>query len=97
MLAEAMADFEEQSSRPARPDLRHAEHHKDTAGFLRHFKGLAQETLAVPIDGEHSGRPAEEVAAFAQSVGLNAAACQSVDGRAALSWPPANGRFRRAS
>ena len=30
-------------------------------GFLRHFSGLVQETLAVPISGEHAGRPAEEV------------------------------------
>ncbi len=77
-LAQAMADFEEQSPRPLAL-ICCTLNTKDTAGFLRHFKGLAQETLAVPIAGEHAGRPADEVAAFAQSVGLNAAACQSVE------------------
>jgi dihydrofolate synthase/folylpolyglutamate synthase len=77
-LAQAMADFEEQSPRPLAL-ICGTLNTKDTAGFLRHFKGLAQETLAVPIAGEHAGRPADEVAAFAQDVGLNAAACQSVE------------------
>jgi dihydrofolate synthase/folylpolyglutamate synthase len=77
-LAQAMADFEEQAPRPLAL-ICGTLNTKDTAGFLRHFKGLAQETLAVPISGEHAGRPADEVAAFAQSVGLNAAACQSVE------------------
>jgi dihydrofolate synthase/folylpolyglutamate synthase len=77
-LAQAMADFEEQAPRPLAL-ICGTLATKDTAGFLRHFKGLVQETLAVPISGEHAGRPAEEVAAFAQSVGLNAAACQSVE------------------
>ena len=89
-LAEAMADFEEQSPRPLAL-ICGTLTTKDTAGFLRHFKGLARETLAVPIAGEHAGRPAEEVAAIAQSVGLEAAACDSV--AAALdSWPRATGR-----
>jgi dihydrofolate synthase/folylpolyglutamate synthase len=78
VLAEAMADFEDQAPRPL-VLICGTLSTKDTAGFLRHFKGLAQETLAVPVVGEHAGRPAEEVAAFAQSVGLNAAACQSVE------------------
>jgi dihydrofolate synthase / folylpolyglutamate synthase len=90
VLAEAMADFEEQSPRPL-VLICGTLNTKDTAGFLRHFKGLAQETLAVPISGEHSGRPGEEVADFAQSVGLNAAACQSVEAAlrflAARDWP----------
>jgi dihydrofolate synthase/folylpolyglutamate synthase len=78
VLAQAMADFEERSPRPLAL-ICGTLNTKDTAGFLRHFKGLAQETLAVPISGEHAGRPADEVAAFAQSVGLEAAACQSVE------------------
>ena len=78
VLAQAMADMEEQSSRPLAL-ICGALSTKDTAGFLRHFKGLAQETLAVPIAGDHSGRPAEEVATIAQGVGLNAAACASVE------------------
>jgi dihydrofolate synthase / folylpolyglutamate synthase len=77
-LAEAMADFEDQAPRPLAL-ICGTLNTKDTAGFLRHFKGLAQETLAVPIVGDHAGRSAEEVAGFAQSVGLNAAACASVE------------------
>jgi dihydrofolate synthase / folylpolyglutamate synthase len=93
VLAEAMADFEEQSPRPLAL-ICGTLNTKDTAGFLRHFKGLAQETLAVPIHGEHTGRSAEEIAAFARSVGLNAAACENVEGAlrflAARDWatPP---------
>jgi dihydrofolate synthase/folylpolyglutamate synthase len=90
VLAEAMADFEDQASRPL-VLICGTLGTKDTAGFLRHFNGLAQETLAVPISGEHAGRTAEEVAGFAQSVGLNAAACQSVEAAlrflAARDWP----------
>jgi dihydrofolate synthase/folylpolyglutamate synthase len=77
-LAQAMADFEDQAPRPLAL-ICGTLNTKDTAGFLRHFKGLAQETLAVPIVGDHAGRSAEEVAAFAQSVGLDAAACASVE------------------
>jgi dihydrofolate synthase / folylpolyglutamate synthase len=90
VLAEAMADFEERAPRPLAL-ICGTLNTKDTAGFLRHFNGLAQETLAVPIVGEHAGRTAEEVAAFAQSVGLNVAACQSVEAAlrflAAREWP----------
>ena len=90
VLAEAMADMEELSPRPLAL-ICGALNTKDTAGFLRHFKGLAQETLAVPIAGDHAGRSAEEVAALAQSVGLNAAACASVEAAlrflAARDWP----------
>ena len=63
VLAEAMADFEDQSPRPLVLICGTLDT-KDTAGFLRHFNGLAQEMLAVPIAGEHAGRTAEEVAAL---------------------------------
>ncbi len=90
VLAEAMADFEDQSPRPLAL-ICGTLATKDTAGFLGHFKGLAQETLAVPIAGEHAGRAAEEVAAIARSVGLTAAACDSVASAlrflAARQWP----------
>jgi dihydrofolate synthase / folylpolyglutamate synthase len=90
VLAEAMADFEDQSPRPLAL-ICGTLTTKDTAGFLGHFKGLAQETLTVPIAGEHSGRTAEEVAAIARGVGLSAAACDSVASAlrflAARQWP----------
>jgi dihydrofolate synthase / folylpolyglutamate synthase len=90
VLAEAMADMEEASPRPLAL-ICGALNTKDTAGFLAHFKGLAQETLAVPILGDHAGRPADEVAAIARVVGLDAAACASVEAAlrflAARDWP----------
>ncbi len=90
VLAEAMADFEDQAPRPLAL-ICGTLTSKDTAGFLGHFKGLAQETLAVPIAGEHAGRSAEDVAAIARSVGLSAAACDSVASAlrflAAREWP----------
>ena len=89
-LAEAMADFEDRSPRPLAL-ICGSLATKDTAGFLSHFKGLAQETLAVPIVGEHAGRTAEEVAGIARGVGLSAAACDSVASAlralAAREWP----------
>lgn len=76
VLAEAMADFEEVSPRPLIL-ICGTLATKDTAGFLAHFEGLAREVLAVPISGEHAGRPAAELAAIAASVGLPA---RPVDG-----------------
>ncbi|HLJ72374.1 MAG TPA: folylpolyglutamate synthase/dihydrofolate synthase family protein [Roseiarcus sp.] len=90
VLAAAMADFEEQSPRPL-VVICGTLATKDTAGFLRHFKGLAQELLAVPIAGEHAGRSADEVAQIAASVGIEAAASPGVEAAlrflSARSWP----------
>ncbi len=77
VLAEAMADMEESAPAPlvlicASPAR------KDTRALLGHFKGLAQEVLAVPMVGEHIGRTPEEVATIAREVGLNATAYGSV-------------------
>ena len=90
VLAAAMADFEDQSPRPL-VMISGTLATKDTAGFLRHFKGLAQELLAVPIAGEHAGRSADEVAGLAAGVGVQAAALPSVEAAlrflSARSWP----------
>jgi dihydrofolate synthase/folylpolyglutamate synthase len=93
VLAAAMADFEDQSPRPL-VVICGTLATKDTAGFLRHFKGLAQELLAVPITGEHAGRAAEDVAKIAAGVGIDAAASADVEAAlrflAARTWttPP---------
>ncbi len=58
---------------------------KDTTAFLRAFTGLAQEVLAVPVEGEHAGRPPRDVAACAQAAGLPAAACAERGAGAGLS------------
>ncbi len=90
VLAAAMADFEDQSPRPL-VMICGTLTTKDTAAFLSHFRGLAQETLAVPIAEEHAGRSADDVASIAREVGLNTAACDSVASAlrflAARQWP----------
>ena len=92
VLGEAMADFEDRLTRPLILVCGTLTS-KDTAGFLRHFKGLAQEMIAVPIHGEHAGRSAEEVADMAREVGLQAASCTGVSEAlgylAARAWPVA--------
>jgi dihydrofolate synthase/folylpolyglutamate synthase len=90
VLAEAAADLEEKSSR-ALFLICGSLATKDTAAFLRAFKGLAREVLAVPLGSEHSGRPASEVATAAHEAGIVAtitdsvaAALQNLAGR---DWP----------
>lgn len=73
-LAQAMADLEERRPR-ALVLICGTLASKDTQGFLRAFKGLAQEVIAVPVNGEHASRSAAEVAQAAQAVGLPSAAC----------------------
>jgi dihydrofolate synthase/folylpolyglutamate synthase len=77
-LGQAMADLEEKAPRPLIV-ICGTLTTKDTSAFLRSFAGLAQEVLAVPVEGEHAGRPARDVAACALAAGLPAAACQSVE------------------
>ncbi|MGO4706361.1 folylpolyglutamate synthase/dihydrofolate synthase family protein [Microvirga sp. 2MCAF38] len=43
---------------------------KDSEAFFKNFLGLAREVIAVPIAGQIAGRPAEETADIAGSVGL---------------------------
>jgi dihydrofolate synthase / folylpolyglutamate synthase len=78
VLAQALADFEEKAPRPLALVCGSLST-KDTAAFLRAFKGLAQEVLAVPVHGEHSGRSAREVATLANAEGIPAVACESLE------------------
>jgi dihydrofolate synthase/folylpolyglutamate synthase len=93
VLAEAMADFEEASPRPL-VLICGTLTAKDTAGFLAHFKGLARDVIAVPIEGEHAARSADEVAEIARQAGLTATPAASVSAAletlAARAWerPP---------
>jgi dihydrofolate synthase/folylpolyglutamate synthase len=77
-LAQAIADIEDKSQRPL-VVVCGTLASKDTAAFLRAFKGLAQEVLAVPVEADQYAKPAGEVAAAANAVGLSAAACGSVE------------------
>jgi dihydrofolate synthase/folylpolyglutamate synthase len=90
VLAEAAADFEEKSPRPLILVCGTLAT-KDTAAFLRAFKGLAREVLAVPLAAEHAGRPAGDVAAAARQAGIEATIATSVaaalQNLAARDWP----------
>jgi dihydrofolate synthase/folylpolyglutamate synthase len=76
-LAQVMADFEEKSPRPLIL-ICGTLATKETRAFLRPFKGLAQEVIAVPIAGDHYGRLPAEIAFAAQQEGIPAAASESV-------------------
>ncbi len=47
---------------------------KDSENFLRHFIGLAEEILAVPIEGEQIARDPHEIVETAKQLGLKARA-----------------------
>ena len=89
-LAETMADFGDRTERPL-IIICGTLTTKDTGAFLRAFKGLAQEVLAVPVQAEQYGKPAREVAAAAKAAGIAAAACESAETAlrflAARQWP----------
>lgn len=74
-----MADFADRTERPL-VIICGTLTTKDTGAFLRPFKGLAQEVLAVPVKAEqYYGKPARDVAAAAEAEGLKAAACESTE------------------
>ncbi len=68
-LAHALCELEERYSRPLVLVLGMLTT-KDAQAFLAPFRGLAREAIAVPMPGEHAGRPAEEVAAVAAALGI---------------------------
>jgi len=90
VLAEAMADFEEQTARPLIL-ICGTLTTKDTGGFLASFAGLAREVIAVPIGGEHQARSAGEVAQAARENDIPASTAHSFEDAvasiAARSWP----------
>ncbi len=77
VLGEAMADLEARAPRPL-VIICGTLATKDTAGFLSAFQGLAKHVFAVPIPGEHAGRPPQEVAAAAVTAGLSAECADGV-------------------
>jgi dihydrofolate synthase/folylpolyglutamate synthase len=78
VLAQAMADFEDMTQRPL-VIVCGALTTKDTRAFLSAFAGLAQEILAVPLKAEYEAKPARAIAGEAESIGIRAAACESVE------------------
>lgn len=90
VLAAAMGDFEERTPRPLAM-ICGTLATKDTAGFLRPFKGVANLVLAVPIAGEHAARTAQDVTDAARAAGLEAEPCTDVENAlreiARRKWP----------
>ncbi len=78
VLADAMAEMEERQSRPLVLVCGMLTT-KDPSAFLQPFKGLAQELIGVPLSSQHSGRSARDMAAAAGQIGIEAAACESVE------------------
>jgi dihydrofolate synthase/folylpolyglutamate synthase len=72
-IAAALADLEDRVSRPL-VLIAGMLTTKDNAGFLRNFTGLAKRLIAVPVPGQEKGMPAEQLAALARDIGLQATA-----------------------
>ena len=78
VLAEAMGEREDRSARPL-VLICGMLSTKDPAAFLQPFRELTQELIAVPVNDEHAGRPASEIAASSAGLGMAAATCASVE------------------
>jgi dihydrofolate synthase/folylpolyglutamate synthase len=91
-LAEALADLAEKADRPLILVCGMLTT-KDSSGFLRAFKGLAQEMIAVPVATSASGRPPLDLAQDARAAGTPALAAPSIaaalDHLKARDWPSA--------
>jgi dihydrofolate synthase/folylpolyglutamate synthase len=77
VVAEAMADLEERSSRPLHMIVGML-NTKDPVGFLQSFGGLARRVFTVPVPSSAAGRDAAELAGIASGVGLSAEPVASV-------------------
>ncbi|HXW70592.1 MAG TPA: folylpolyglutamate synthase/dihydrofolate synthase family protein [Methylocella sp.] len=76
-LAQAMAELEDLKQRPL-VILCGSLASKDTFSFLRAFRGLAQEVIAVPVNADQYAKPPAEVAAAAAANGIPAVTCDSI-------------------
>lgn len=77
VVATALADLEERASRPlwlVSGILKS----KDAQGFFAPFRGLARRVICVPIPGDDGAAEPEQLAASAQSAGLDAATAADV-------------------
>ena len=91
-LAEALADLAEKADRPLIMICGMLTT-KDSSGFLRAFKGLAQEMIAVPVATSTAGRPPLDLVQDARAAGAPALAAPSIpaalDYLKARDWPSA--------
>jgi dihydrofolate synthase / folylpolyglutamate synthase len=69
-IAQTLADLEERSSKPLHLIVGMMAH-KDAAGFLEPFRGLAKHVVTVPLPGEHEAfHLPEDLAAIARGLGF---------------------------
>jgi dihydrofolate synthase / folylpolyglutamate synthase len=78
VLAEALAEREESAQAPLVLIVGMLGT-KDAESFLRHFTGLAQRLIAVPVVAQMAARPPEEVMHIARGVGIPAETAPSVE------------------
>jgi dihydrofolate synthase/folylpolyglutamate synthase len=77
-IAQTLADLDERSAKPLFLVVG-MQSHKDAAGFLSAFKGLAKSVLAVPIPAMSPPQDASPLVAAATSAGLDARRSSSID------------------
>lgn len=77
-IAAALADLEERVSRPLVMIVGMLAT-KDASGFLRNFAGLARRMIAVPVPDADKPLSADDVAAAANAVGVQAVARGNID------------------
>jgi dihydrofolate synthase / folylpolyglutamate synthase len=77
VLADAIRDLDRRLPRPL-TIIAGMLSTKDSSAFLRSFAGLAGDLQAIGITGVDAARPAEDVAAMARGVGLEAATASSL-------------------
>ena len=76
--AAALADLEDRVSRPLVMIVGMLST-KDASGFLRNFTGLARRMITIPVPGADKGLSAEDVAAAATAVGVQAVSRGNID------------------
>jgi dihydrofolate synthase/folylpolyglutamate synthase len=94
VIARTLADLEERAPRPLALIVGMMGH-KDAAGFLQPFAGLARQVVTVPIPGAHQApHMPEALADIARGVGLHAMAAPGVREALAIAGRSTDGPLR---
>ncbi len=93
VIARTLADLEERSPRPL-VLIVGLQGHKDAAGYLQPFAGLARQAIAVPVPGTLQPRMPEALADIARGVGVKASAAASLQEALAAASAVADGPLR---
>ncbi len=93
VIARTLGDLEERSPRPLVLVVG-LQGHKDAAGYLQPFVGLARQAIAVPVPGTLQPRMPEALADIARSVGLEAVSAASLPEALSLASASVDGPLR---